>query len=79
MQLQNKNLLEEVEKNNFREDLFYRLNVMPISTLPLRDRKEDIEQLIRYYLMKNKVFISLDDFLEEETLKFFYEYNCHEI
>ena len=36
---------------------------MPISTLPLRDRKEDIEQLIRYYLMKNKVFISLDDFL----------------
>ena len=70
----NKNLLEEVEKNNFREDLFYRLNVMPISTLPLRDRKEDIEQLIRYYLMKNKVFISLDDFLEEETLKFFYEY-----
>ena len=56
----NKNLLEEV---------------MPISTLPLRDRKEDIEQLIRYYLMKNKVFISLDDFLEEETLKFFYEYN----
>ena len=71
----NKNLLEEVEKNNFREDLFYRLNVMPISTLPLRDRKEDIEQLIRYYLMKNKVFISLDDFLEEETLKFFYEYN----
>ena len=48
---------------------------MPISTLPLRDRKEDIEQLIRYYLMKNKVFISLDDFLEEETLKFFYEYN----
>lgn len=71
----NKNLFEEVEKNNFREDLFYRLNVMPISTLPLRDRKEDIEQLIRYYLMKNKVFISLDDFLEEETLKFFYEYN----
>ena len=71
----NKNLLEEVEKNNFREDLFYRLNVMPLSTLPLRDRKEDIEQLIRYYLMKNKVFISLDDFLEEETLKFFYEYN----
>lgn len=71
----NKNLLEEVEKNNFREDLFYRLNVMPISTLPLRDRKEDIEQLLRYYLMKNKVFISLDDFLDDETLKFFYEYN----
>lgn len=71
----NKNLLEEVEKNNFREDLFYRLNVMPISTLPLRYRKEDIEQLLRYYLMKNKVFISLDDFLDDETLKFFYEYN----
>lgn len=71
----NKDLLEEVEKNNFREDLFYRLNVMPISTLPLRDIKEDIEELIRYYLMKNKVFIRLDDFLEKETLQFFYEYN----
>lgn len=71
----NKNLLDEVEKSNFREDLFYRLNVMPISTLPLRDRKEDIKELIKYYLMKNKVFISLDDFLAKETLKFFYEYN----
>lgn len=71
----NKNLLEEVEKNNFREDLFYRLNVMPISTIPLRDRIDDIETLIKFYLKKNKVFVNLNDFMDNEALKFLKEYN----
>jgi len=38
----NRNLKEEIEAGNFREDLFYRLNVVPIAIPPLRDRKEDI-------------------------------------
>ncbi len=45
----NKNLLEEIEKGNFREDLYYRLNVIPIVIPPLRERKEDIEELVKYF------------------------------
>ncbi|HZK60871.1 MAG TPA: sigma 54-interacting transcriptional regulator, partial [Anaerovoracaceae bacterium] len=46
----NKNLLDEVKKGNFREDLYYRLNVVPIHLPPLRDRKEDLEDLIQFFL-----------------------------
>ena len=45
----NKNLQEEIEKGNFREDLFHRLNVIPINVPRLDDRKEDIPLLIDYF------------------------------
>jgi len=45
----NKNLEEEIIKGTFREDLFYRLNVIPIHVPPLRERKEDIPGLIRHF------------------------------
>ncbi len=48
----NKNLYEEVKESRFREDLFFRLNVFPIYIPPLRERKEDIEPLARYFLAK---------------------------
>ncbi|WP_051652424.1 sigma-54 interaction domain-containing protein [Clostridium algidicarnis] len=48
----NRNLLEEIKKGNFREDLFFRLNVIPITVPPLRERKEDIPGLISYFLEK---------------------------
>jgi two-component system nitrogen regulation response regulator NtrX len=46
----NKNLLEEAGKGPFREDLFYRLNVVPIEMPPLRDRRSDIPMLASYFL-----------------------------
>jgi two-component system nitrogen regulation response regulator NtrX len=46
----NKDLEEEISRGNFREDLFYRLNVIPFFVPPLRERKEDIPQLARYFL-----------------------------
>jgi two-component system, NtrC family, nitrogen regulation response regulator NtrX len=46
----NKNLQEEIERGNFREDLFYRLNVIPFYVPPLRDRREDIPVLADYFV-----------------------------
>jgi len=48
----NRDLEEAVKKGIFREDLFYRLNVFPIMSPPLRDRKEDIPALVNHFLIK---------------------------
>ena len=48
----NKDLEEEIAKGNFREDFFYRLNVIPFYVPPLRDRKEDIPLLVREFLQE---------------------------
>lgn len=50
----NKNLSEAVKRKEFREDIYYRLNVFPINLPPLRERKDDIPLLIQWFLKKHK-------------------------
>jgi DNA-binding NtrC family response regulator len=48
----NRNMAEMVERGKFREDLFYRLNVVPIEIAPLRERLEDIPHLVRFFVAR---------------------------
>ena len=66
-----KNLKKEVEQGRFREDLYFRLNVIPIYMPPLRDRKEDILPLSEYFLKKFSIMnnVSLKGFTKEAIKK----------
>jgi len=57
----NKDLLEETAKGNFRKDLYYRLNVIPIRIPPLRERLEDIPELVRHITSKISKVLDLGD------------------
>jgi len=46
----NKDLIKEIDRGTFRDDLFYRLNVVPITVSPLRERREDIPLLVRHFM-----------------------------
>lgn len=68
----NRNLKEEVEKGNFRQDLFYRLNVLPLDIPSLRERKEDIPLLLQHYLNRftNEKIRSINNFFSDEGLDY---------
>lgn len=55
----NRDLLTEIEAGRFREDFYYRLNVVPIRMPPLRERRDDIEVLCAYYMEKAAQFAGL--------------------
>jgi DNA-binding NtrC family response regulator len=72
----NHDLLCEVEKGTFRQDLYYRLNVISITIPPLRDRKEDIVPLMKHYLMKLGVEpIIIDRIMNPAVMKCLAKYN----
>lgn len=80
----NRDLLKMVEKGEFREDLFYRLNVIPIEIPSLRDRKEDIPFLIeffinRYSMNKIKSEIRFSDEALEALINYKWKGNIREL
>jgi transcriptional regulator with GAF, ATPase, and Fis domain len=79
----NQNLLQQVQAGNFREDLYYRLNVFPIDVPPLRERKEDILPLVDYFMDKfNKklgLSVAVDSEVKEMLLRYEWPGNIREL
>ncbi|RMG69474.1 MAG: sigma-54-dependent Fis family transcriptional regulator [Nitrospirae bacterium] len=80
----NKNLEQEIKEGRFREDLFYRLNVIPIKVPPLRERKEDIPLLVEHFLRKyseeNQKFVkAVDPKALEALVKYSWPGNIREL
>lgn len=73
----NKNLLKMVREGRFREDLYYRLNVMPLDTIPLRNRSKDIEVSFNYFIREyfNNNDYSLGDLCTKEVINFLMNYD----
>lgn len=80
----NKNLSQLIKEGKFREDLYYRINVVSFHLLPLRKRKEDIPLLINHFIIKyneryNKKIMSLDDNVENRLLLYDWPGNVREL
>lgn len=70
----NKDLKDEIEQKRFREDLFYRLNVIPIFIHPLRERRDEIEYMTQYFLDKFNRKYEVEKHLSEKTMLTFLDY-----
>jgi len=80
----NKNLEEAIRKKKFREDLYYRLNVVPVNLPPLRDRGEDILLLGEYFLSTynrkfNKSILGFSDDVKDKLLTYSWPGNVREL
>ncbi len=72
----NKDLEALIEEKMFREDLYYRLNVIPIQIPPLRERKEDIRTMTYFFAKKySKLFNKRNVIFSDEVWDYFYNYN----
>ena len=70
-----KNIREEVDKGNFREDLYHRLNVVPINLPPLKERTEDIPLLLEYFSKKISELNGINETKMDPNFNLFYNYD----
>jgi transcriptional regulator with GAF, ATPase, and Fis domain len=71
----NKNLSEAINKKEFREDLFYRINVLPLHLPPLRERKKDIPLLLNYFFKKEALKLGVSQKkISKKTFQYFEDY-----
>ncbi|MFV0422041.1 sigma 54-interacting transcriptional regulator [Oleidesulfovibrio sp.] len=69
-----KNLHEAIEKGEFREDLYYRINIVPVTLPPLNERGDDIELLVAHFLQKIGAEHGRNLHLSDEARTAFYSY-----
>ena len=75
----NRNLSEDVRRGRFRQDLFFRLNVITLRIPPLRERREDIPVLAAYFLDKHSAGMRFSPAVEEALLKYDWPGNVREL
>ena len=75
----NKNLEELVRENKFREDLFYRLNVIKINLPPLRERKEDVEALVEHFVKSHNKSFAVSKAVIEQLVRNDWKGNVREL
>jgi DNA-binding NtrC family response regulator len=80
----NKNLENEIEAGRFREDLYYRLNVVPVFVLPLKERREDIPTLLNHFVEvysydMGKPILSIDESVMEKLVNYDWPGNVREL
>lgn len=69
----NRNLIEQIEKNQFRQDLYYRLNVFPIRVPSLKERKAEIPALIRHFVKTYNEKYGINRGIDEEAIEYLRE------
>jgi PAS domain S-box-containing protein len=71
----NRNLEDLIKEGKFRQDLFYRISVFPITIPPLRQRREDILPLVNYFLNKQRNYLKKDIVINKEAQSALYSYD----
>lgn len=75
----NQNIIELIEKKLFREDLYYRLNVLPINIPPLRNRPADVIELFNHFLKMQGIVIKLSEKIIDSLIKYRWQGNVREL
>src|SRR6056300_1728544 len=71
----NRSMIDEIQKGHFREDLYYRLNVFPLQTISITDRKADIIPIVTALLMRHHNDITMIPWMDDQAVRILTEYH----